>query len=239
LKQKHNLNFPFGGGKKEFNKLFIPDDLKRVVCTQPRKLLILLLLTDLVLIVMNVLLCLTSITSDPWFNLNKERGFSESYQYIKEFWIVILLLYLGIKKHGFVLYGWALLFLYILFDNALAIHGKFGEYLINVFAVKNVLGTQTDGMEVLVVASLICIGALFVIGISYLFSNKRMRAISNTLIFFVLIFGFFGVIMNFIHDSLGKTSFNLALIIMEEGGEMLTMSFILWYVFNIKPLEDL
>lgn len=187
---------------------------------------------------MHILLSITSITGDPWFHLNKERGFSESYQYIKLLWIIVLLLYLAIRTQGFVLYGWALLFLYLLFDDAMAIHGNFGEYLFTLLPLKNMFGTQTAGMEVLAVAFLISLCALVIIGVPYLFSCKRIRAVSNTLIFFVFIFGFFSVIMDFLHDSTGKTSFTMALIIVEEGGEMFTMSIILWYVFNLNPLED-
>jgi hypothetical protein len=44
--------------------------------------------------------------------------------------------------------------------------------------------------------------------------------------------------MDFIHDSMGKTSLNMALIIIEEGGEMLSMSFILWYVLGLDAVQD-
>lgn len=62
---------------------------------------LLLLAADCAFIFMHVLLA-TQVLDVPLLSLEKDRGYSEIYQYIKEFWIVLLLMMLLTKKQG----GW-------------------------------------------------------------------------------------------------------------------------------------
>ncbi len=52
---------------------------------------------------------------------------------------------------------------------------------------------------------------------------------------FILLLAFFGVFFDMVHVAIpwGESLWG----IIEDGGEMLTMSIIVWYVFNLK-IED-
>jgi hypothetical protein len=67
--------------------------------------------------------------NNPLFSLEKDGGYPEIYQYIKELWIVGLLLSILIKTRAVGYSIWALLFLYLLLDDALQIHETFGVYI--------------------------------------------------------------------------------------------------------------
>jgi hypothetical protein len=63
------------------------------------------------------------------FAITKDLGYPEIYQYIKELWIVVLLLSVLIKTRVGSYSVWALIFLYILIDDALRIHETYGLYI--------------------------------------------------------------------------------------------------------------
>jgi len=89
--------------------------------TSASTFLLLLLVADCAFIVLHFLL-LTPFLTTPLLSLGRDNGYPEIYQYVKELWIVVLLLSILTKTRVAGYSVWALLFLYLLMDDALQIH---------------------------------------------------------------------------------------------------------------------
>ena len=63
---------------------------------------------------------------DDYYSLTRDRGYAELFQYLKEYWLVILFLFLAINQNIKTYLGWSFLFSYILVDDALEIHENLG-----------------------------------------------------------------------------------------------------------------
>jgi len=91
-------------------------------------LLLVLLVADIAFVLAHYLLT-TGVLGDALFSLELDRGYAEFFQYAKVFSIAIMLLAITARSRV-VGYGvWALLFLYLLIDDAFQIHEDFGGYL--------------------------------------------------------------------------------------------------------------
>ncbi|MFU8771769.1 MAG: hypothetical protein ACNA8H_05030, partial [Anaerolineales bacterium] len=63
--------------------------------------------------------------------------------------------------------------------------------------------------------------------------DKSTKLISRTIFIMVIILTIFGVGMDMIEIIVENPTLNPILVIVEEGGEMLIMSFITWFVFGL------
>ena len=133
---------------------------------------------------------------DPFlFSLQADLGLSETFQYVKEVWIVILLVMVAIGQRKWVYGSWACLFLYLLLDDSLQIHENLGVCLAEHFTLEPLLGLRARDFGEIAVSA------------------------------------FFGIFVDMLHVALPDVP---GLAVLEDGGEMVVMSLIVWYVFNLE-----
>jgi len=199
-----------------------------------KNLLYLLVVTDIIFMIFHVL-HFVKIVDSPLFYISLDLGYAEVYQYIKEFWIVLLLLMLFKEKGRMVFLAWSFLFIYILLDDSLKIHENFGEYLANTFKFQSRFNLRAKDFGELGTSFLFG-GLLFLfLGLSYFKSDKKGKMISNNLFLLFAILVFFGVVMDMIGIILhGNSVLNHIFILIEDGGEMMIMSVIVSYLFGLK-----
>ena len=195
------------------------------------KFLFLLLLADFAFILIHGVYKM-HLVSSPLFSIEMDFGYAEVYQYIKEYWIVVLLLIVAIKRSRIVYFSWSSLFMYLLFDDSLRIHEKFGGYLVKYFEFQPMFHLRAQDFGELSVSMLFGFLLFTFIGASYLFSDHIGKQVSKHLFILVIFLAFFGVLVDLLHIAIpwGKSIFGL----IEDGGEMLIMSIIVWYVFELK-----
>lgn len=198
--------------------------------TPSNRLLFLLLITDMVFVVMHIVLL--RLGCDPFlFSLQADLGLSEIFQYAKEFWIVILLVMVAIGQRKWVYGSWACLFLYLLLDDSLQIHENLGVCLAEHFTLEPLLGLRARDFGEIAVSAFFG-GILFSLIIAaYFFSDARARLVSRHLFFLVLCMVFFGIFVDMLHVALPDVP---GLAVLEDGGEMVVMSLIVWYMFNLE-----
>ena len=121
------------------------------------KFLILLLLTDLVFILVHVLYR-SDLVTNPLFSIKMDWGYAEVYQYTKEFWVILLLFFIAIKRAKIIYFAWFSLFMYLLLDDSLRIHENFGGYLVRYFGFQPEFGLRAQDFGELSVS--ILFGAL-------------------------------------------------------------------------------
>lgn len=193
--------------------------------------LILLLLADCAFVLLHGAYKL-HLVSDPLFSVEKDFGYAEIYQYVKEYWIVILLFLTAIQRNHIIYFAWSLLFMYLLLDDSLQIHENFGDYLAEYFNFQPMFYLEGEDFGELGVSMISGLLLFTFIGISYLSSDQMAKQVSKYLFILVMSVAFFGVVVDMLHVAIpwGKAIFGL----IEDGGEMLIMSIIVWYVFSLK-----
>lgn len=210
-------------------------------------LLLLLLSADSAFIVLHFI----NLTLAPNFSLYGvpgSYGYLDMYLIVQLFWVIILFACIlkSTKCTGYV--SWILVFTCLLFDEVLQIHQNIGSHLANGLNayLPHSLSLQPRYFELAVLA--IAGTVLFAsVAWAYLRSPHAFRKISNDMLLFIVAWGVFGVVTDlaaaFDPGPLVKISSD----IVEDGGEMVVVSLILWYVFllairNGKPdlfLHDL
>lgn len=201
------------------------------------KLFVLLILTDFVFIFLHGLL-LIHILSDPFFDLQKDFGFPEIYQYIKEFWIVLLFLFIFIKSKKLIFLAWTLVFIYFLIDDSIRIHETLGHFFVNYYDINPGFRLRSQDFGELIVSFLFGLILLIFLSISYFFySENQEKKISINILKMILALVFFGVFVDMLHIALpfGKSELG----IIEDGGEMIVMSVILSYVYELSSKENM
>ncbi|MFB2894713.1 hypothetical protein ACE1CI_17530 [Aerosakkonemataceae cyanobacterium BLCC-F50] len=197
------------------------------------RLFYLFLLTDVAFMLLHLIYFYTGLTTNYAFSLETDRGFSEIFQYIKEYWIAMLLLILAFRT-GLLLYGtWSLLFFYLLLDDAAEIHERLGTIITNKFAIPGMFNLRGQDFGELVVIGVVVLVFLALITITYRFSDYTLRRVSKDLIIMMFALAFCGVILDLVHMIASSPELDPVLILLEDGGELVVMSFIACYVFSL------
>lgn len=223
-----NLNFP----KKSINilLLFLSADLFFV-------------LLHLVHKAARLLDMFTTIRNDV-FNIYYDLTLAESFQYIKEYWIIVLFAWLIFKKKNTFYTGWALLFIYLLFDDMLGFHGSLATFFLEKFGISSahVLFGEMRYQDFGELGVSVFFGVIFLslIAVSYFRGGKEVRTTFHYLIGGLLLIVFFGVVNDFANrifdEDTNQIMFEISRLI-EDGGEMLGMSVMCWYVFTLTVPE--
>jgi len=196
--------------------------------------LLLLLVADCAFIFLHFLL-LTPLSYTPLLSLERDHGYPEFYQYIKELWIVVLLLSILIKTRAVGYSVWALLFLYLLFDDALQFHETFGVSIATRLEFTPFLGLQAWDFGELAVSAMVAALLLTSLILFYVRSQSTFKQATRHLLLLLLALAFFGIFVDMLHSALKmEWEVNYLLGVVEEGGEMVVMSFIAWYVFSLN-----
>ena len=201
--------------------------------------LFLLLFADLAFISLHTIEFVSSSWNNPLFSLEKDQGFPEMFQYLKWFWIVLLAFFICITKKVLHFITWGIFFIYLLVDDAFGVHEKAGKLISEKFVIATPFGVRPQDLGELAISGIAGGILLFSIFWAYLRGPETFRKFTRDLLVLVVALAFFGIFMDLIHvfafysDSLHwKVSVVLAVI--EDGGEMLVASLILWYVFRVS-----
>jgi hypothetical protein len=197
--------------------------------TGPLSFLLLLVVADFVFIFLHFMLRMTPVLDNGLFSLARDGGYPELYQYIKELWIVVLLLsiYLRTRVGGYL--AWSLLFGYLLFDDALQIHERLGGYLAAELQFSPFLILRAEDIGELAVSALAGGVLLTLIAWFYGRGPTPLKRSTRHLLLLVLILVFFGVVVDMM-----PSAFTAMRGVVEDGGEMIAMSCIAWYVFLLN-----
>ena len=198
------------------------------------RLLLLLLLTDAVLIFLH---CLGKgdIIATNLVDLDVDGGYSEIFQYVKEFWIAALLATLfAIRRQGCYL-AWSALFCYLLADDSLQLHEQGGAWLAQTLNLAPAFNLRAIDLGELMITASAAAVLFLAIGATYVKGDQAVRRFSNRLFLLVLLLAGCGVLFDMIEIMVawGRPLWDL----IEDGGELLVMSLMLWYVFGQRPSE--
>jgi hypothetical protein len=198
-------------------------------------LLFLLWTADLVFIILHVIHKNTDLLPKSLYSLSLDRGYAEFFQYTKELWIFLILITLAITLRQRLYAIFSFLFLYFLIDDSVELHENLGKFLAEWFNFEPAFGLRAvDFGELLV---FIIFGGVFFVSIAlfYFLSDQSARRVARLLLGLLGLLAGFGVLLDMIGISASDSGIARILVILEEGGEMVVMSAITWFLFRLTP----
>lgn len=201
----------------------------------PVKLLLLLLAVDVVFIVLYVLYKLPEVAPaldlslGQGFAIDRDGGYAEVFQYLKEGTIVLLLGLLALRTRLSYL-SWSLLFLYLLADDSLQVHEKLGGIVSERLEFAPLFNLRLQDFGELLVSALVGMFFLAAIAVAYWLGDRAFRKSSGYLLLLLAALASTGIVADMIHQMIGSRLVRGSLTIVEDGGEMLVMSVIVWFV---------
>ncbi|MGB7415957.1 MAG: hypothetical protein WA902_17270, partial [Thermosynechococcaceae cyanobacterium] len=169
------------------------------------------------------------------FSLVKDGSYSEIFQSTKELLAAVLLTQICIRNKSKIFGVWSLFFTYIFIDDTFGIHERFGKFLASQTEMPSILGLEVQDLGELLVYGFV--GSAFVL--LMLLAGRHHHPIlveeSRNLAFLTIILIVFGLGFDLIHAALASVSFIVGALfsVIEDGGEMVAMSLIFWYIFNL------
>ena len=201
--------------------------------------LLLLLVADFLFICIHFLRFTPFMDINPLLALDKDHGYPEIYQYIKELWIVLLLVSILVKTRVISYSAWVLIFLYALLDDALQIHEMLGASIATRLNNVSLLGLPAQDIGELACSAMVAVLCLTLLAFCYSRGSPKFKQVSRHLLLLCCALAFFGVFFDMFHVFL-KTGWEVGwkvdeiLGAVEDGGEMIVMSFIVAYVYSFK-----
>lgn len=196
------------------------------------QILILVIIVDIVFITLSSvhhLNVFNSVSNNYLFDIEADMSYSEVYQYIKEFWIVLILGWLSYKKNSYTFLNWAILFMIILLDDALSIHEIVGENFALDFGIEYIPDyIFGELIYFIILFSLFIISAL----ISYFRDQIYEKRISESLIILLGLLAFFGVIVDTFRSIVMDSNIGWIFGLIEDGGELIMMSILFWFLYK-------
>ena len=179
------------------------------------------------------------------FDITQEGGYAELFQYVKEFCCAVLLLSIAwqVRSAGYLV--WAFFFGYLLMDDMLQIHENGGELIAEYLNFASGFGLRAKDLGELTVTLAVATVLFLALGLTYWRGTSRFRKVSMDILLLLVGLAFFGVVMDMLHvmlynvEELGSLARILgeAAGLIEDGGEMLVMSLMVWYLLLVAKKQ--
>jgi hypothetical protein len=188
-----------------------------------------LLLADLFLILVFLSHRLYGWPSSHYFNIGIDRSIPELFQYVKQLAMAAVLCLIFIEKRALVALLWAAISLLMFFDDAFQAHEKLGTMISELLSLSDVGGIRGQDFGEVAAAGLLATPLLLGVAFCYIRDTPFLRRFSRNLFYLLVLLGLFGVVIDLFVHSLQS----LALYVIEDGGEMIVISLMLYYVWSV------
>ncbi|WP_162051956.1 hypothetical protein [Pontibacter pamirensis] len=182
--------------------------------------------------------------STGYLRLDKDGGYAEVFQYAQYVLIAGFLTVLFFKQKKGVYLIWALLFLYFYVDDAFSIHESYGKAVVIYFSIQNFMGLRGQDFGELAVSAVTGLFFLLPIANYAVRGSSESRHFSIQFLLLLGVFVFFGVGVDMLHSLLNFLPGSGILTVIEDSGEMFSMSAMVWYaltytlsLFGVKKPE--
>jgi len=206
--------------------------------------LFLLLITDTFFLALHVLNRFSRLTGiwpvfrQDAFDISYDLGMGEAFQYIKELWVILFLLWLIVRYHKWIYAGWALLFSFLLLDDMFSLHEHLAKVIVHAlgYAEQKEIFLHLRYKDVGELAIALTAGVFFLLitGIGYLKSDWSTRRDLQSFFALCLLLAFFGVAFDVIGRLAENIVFQGLTTLLEDGGEMIAMSLICWFAYRLS-----
>ncbi|WP_282123828.1 hypothetical protein [Algibacter mikhailovii] len=201
----------------------------------PYAILTVLLAADVFLIFVHILI-VQFWNQKPSFFLLDARGFGipESFQYLKYLGIIGLIIYLAYLKKSFFYIVLIMFFLSLLIVDIFQLHHLASLWLSRVFVSFNLFEVEPLSAGHIIYSVIVLCFFLLLTLLYYVFVSKVSHIFFSHIFVLFWSFLFFGVVVDLLHGLFEKgQQIRMILTIVEEGGEMLSLSLLFWGFFRL------
>lgn len=196
-------------------------------------LLILLLVTDIFLIAIHVLFYNYANGGGGYFLIYREQGLGESFQSIKLIWVTFMFILVAMSTRQLSYLVWATTFGYLGIDDGMTVHEILGEQLALRWAIGPMFGLRPADIGELVYLASVGTILLFLLSIAWWRGSATFRERSKFLVALSALLVIVGIGVDVVHAMLYEVPVLDELFgIIENGGEMLIVSVLVWYTFK-------
>lgn len=176
----------------------------------------------------------------PWLNgahyrLDTDRGLAEVFQYIKFLWLLGCLAFAFAQTRRGVYGAWMLLFAVLLLDDVTQLHETVGLRLAAALGLVGAFGLRPEDFGELFFAAGLGALAVALVLATVRAGAREARQLSADMLVLLCALAFFGVFVDAAHTIAFFEAPRLvvALTVLEDGGEMLVVSVLTAYAFDI------
>ena len=175
------------------------------------------------------------LASDRWL-IERDRGFPEFFQYLKTVFAGALLFGLAVRYRSAIYTAWCLVFSYIFVDDASRLHESVGLALHTKFEPPDILGVSSFSYLEALPWGAVGLVAVGLVAYGYL-RNHTGGSLSKELMYLIATLFLFAGVVDAAHiyvEGLStRPSYLLgAVTVLEDGGEMVVLSFITAWVYR-------
>jgi hypothetical protein len=198
-------------------------------------LLALMVAVDLLFILVHMLHAWSPWLDARHFALDADRGMAEQYQYMKLLWLCACLSMAFWQTRAWVYLGWLALFGFLLVDDATQFHERLSTPLSTYLGFAPAFGLRAKDFGEILIAALIGGIAVALVLLTFWRGTKQAKHISADLLCLLCVLAFFGVFFDALHTIayFEMPALNVALTLIEDGGEMIVVSVITAYAFDV------
>ncbi len=172
-------------------------------------------------------------------DIGTDRGYGEWFQYLKWCALIIAFMLLVIRRKDSNYLGWAVFITYLLLDDAFMVHETLGGEIASHLMFSPPWGLRLQDIGEVIVSCLVAVPLLIVIDIAYRRGRIPFVKASQDMLLLLVGLAFCGIGFDLAHFivKLGRYV-TVFLEIVEDGGEMIMTSLMLWYVsFLLRDRE--
>jgi hypothetical protein len=226
-----------GGGLREVTRMR-KEHLAAHLKANAGEFLGLLIAGDLLLIGLHLLHIYSKHFSDigfasTAFAVTVDGSLGETYQYLKMFWIVLLLTGVSVRTGRLSYLSWALFFLYLLLDDSLQLHERLGSMVVARMGYVPAFRLRAQDFGELTVVGSAGLFFACLLAFTWWRGDQEFRRVFRGLALLVGVVLLFGVGVDMLHPMVDSSSLKTALGLLEDGGEMVAMSFVCWYTYRV------
>jgi hypothetical protein len=170
---------------------------------------------------------------EPLYQLGRDGGYPEMFQYAKTYAIVCLLGAVWWRTREHVFGAWMLVFAYVLADDALRVHERAGAAIAASWDYAPAFGLRAQDFGELTVWAAFGLAFLVALVLSYLRASREARRAARVLGEIFCLLAFFGAFVDMLHSAAQPPRLRAVLGMLEDGGEMLAMSLACWYALKL------
>ncbi len=200
---------------------------------KPDTLLLLPLLgTDMAFIGLHVLYAVGMLHNGD-YSIAQDRGYAEVFQYVKLYWIALGLTWLAARDREPLYGAWCAIFLYLLVDDALKVHEQLGRTMAADWPIFARFGDYAQAYAEVLVALAIGACILALVAAGHWRAAPSARRVSNRLLLLLALLALVAVGLDLLHALAPDGLVGLLLTIGEDGGELVVVSIVCWYVLGL------
>ena len=163
---------------------------------------------------------------DPLFSLDSNTGLAQLFSSGQTVLLIVLLLRLGAQTRTALYPALAAVFLFVLLDDALALNQLLGEPLAGALGLVDRPRLEAQSVAEMMVYGVLALPLLGMLAAAFLRAPAEHRRAGAGFVLLLALLAFFATVMDLVHLAFIKSFFGsrLLLEVVEEGGEMLTLS---------------